>query len=241
LSGEPIQFAIEDSSSKVFIEGNLVIPENPIGIVIFAHGSGSSKSSKRNQLVSEKLNKINIATLLFDLLTVEEQDFDTQLEKMSINVPGTILNKFNIPLLSKRLSMITDWVRSNPITMKLPISYFASSTGGASALICASRYNIISIVTRSGRTDLIENKFLKHIISPCLFFVGSKEKSLIHINKETLKKMTNAKEKKLVIIKGASHLFEEEGSMREVAKIATDWLTRNYALGMNFDSKDKKW
>ena len=145
----------------MYIEGNLVIPDNPIGIVIFAHGSGSSKNSKRNQLVSEKLNKSSIATLLFDLLTDEEQNFDTQLEKMSLKIPGAVLNKFNISLLTNRLSMVTDWVRSNPSTRKLPISYFASSTGGAAALMSASRYNIVSIVIRSGRTDLIENKFLE--------------------------------------------------------------------------------
>ncbi len=223
----------------MFIEGNLVIPENPIGIVVFAHGSGSSKNSKRNQLVSEKLNKNNIATLLFDLLTDEEQNFDTQLEKMSLKIPGAVLNKFNISLLTNRLSMVTDWVRSNPSTRKLPISYFASSTGGAAALMSASRYNIVSIVIRSGRTDLIENKFLENIESSCLFIVGSKEKSLVKISKETIKKMRNSKEKKLCIIKGASHLFEEEGSMEEVGEVATHWLTRNFILGINSDGIDR--
>ena len=114
--------------------------------------------------------------------------------------------------------MVTEWVRSNPSTGKLPVSYFASSTGGAAALMSASRYNIVSIVIRSGRTDLIENKFLEHIESPCLFIVGSKEKSLVKISKETIKKMRNSKEKKLSIIEGASHLFEEEGSMRRLQK-----------------------
>lgn len=110
MAEQLINFPTSNSSSDAHNEGKLVVPDNPIGIVIFAHGSGSSKSGKRNQLVSEQLNKSNIATLLFDLLTVEEQNLDTQLEKMSINVPGTILNKFNISFLSKRLSMITDWV-----------------------------------------------------------------------------------------------------------------------------------
>jgi hypothetical protein len=219
----------------MFIEGNLVIPENPIGIVVFAHGSGSSKSSKRNQLVSEKLNKSNIATLLFDLLTNEEQQFDIQLEKMSLKIPGAVFNKFNISLITNRLSMVTDWIRSNPITMKLPLSYFASSTGGAAALMSASRYNIVSIVIRSGRTDLIENKFLENIESSCLFIVGSKEKSLVKISKETIKKMRNSKEKKLCIIKGASHLFEDERYMQEVAEIATHWLTRNFILRIHSD------
>lgn len=120
------------------------------------------------------------------------------------------MNKFNISLLTNRLLMVTDWVRSNPGTRKLQISYFASSTGGTAALLCAIRYNIVSIVIRSGRTDLIENKFLDRIDSPCLFVVGSKEKSLVKLSKETIKKMRNSKEKKLSIIEGASHLFEEE-------------------------------
>jgi putative phosphoribosyl transferase len=233
-----IKFPISNSISDMYIEGDLVIPENPIGIVVFAHGSGSSKSSKRNQLVSEKLNKSNIATLLFDLLTIEEQTFDTQLEKMSLKIPGAILNKFNISLLTNRLSMVTDWVMSNPSIRKLPMSFFASSTGGAAALISASRYNIVSIVIRSGRTDLIENKFLENIESSCLFIVGSKEKSLISINKDTIKKIRNSKEKKLCIIKGASHLFKEEGSMEEVGEVTTHWMTHNFILGNNSDRMD---
>jgi putative phosphoribosyl transferase len=239
LSRELIRFPIPNSNSAMYIEGDLVIPDNPIGIVVFAHGSGSNKSSKRNQLVSEKLNKSNIATLLFDLLSHEEQTFDTQLEKMSIKIPGAVLNKFNISLLTNRLSMVTDWVRSNPSTRKLPLSYFGSSTGGAAALMSASRYNIVSIVIRSGRTDLIENKFLEHIESSCLFIVGSKEKSLVKISKETIKKMRKSKEKKLCIIKGASHLFEDERSIQESGEIVTHWLTRNFILGINSDSIDR--
>ena len=177
MLGELVRFPIKNSNSNSFIEGNLAIPDNPIGIVLFAHGSGSSKNSKRNQLVSEKLNKNNIATLLFDLLSDEEQAFDSQLEKMTSKIPGAVLNKFNISLLTKRLSMATEWVLSNPRTEKLQLSYFASSTGGAAALMAACRYNIVSIVIRSGRTDLVENQFLEQIVSPCLFVVGSREKS----------------------------------------------------------------
>ena len=239
MAGRVIKFPNPNSNSAMYIEGNLVIPDNPIGIVVFAHGSGSSKSSKRNQLISEKLNKSNIATLLFDLLSDEEQNFDTQLEKMSLKIPGAILNKFNISLLTKRLSMVTNWVRSNPSTRKLPIGYFASSTGGAAALMSASIYNIVSIVIRSGRTDLIENKFLEHIESSCLFIVGSKENSLVKISKETIKKMTNSKEKKLCIIKGASHLFEDERSIQEVGEIATHWLKRNFIQDIHSDAIDR--
>jgi putative phosphoribosyl transferase len=230
LSGELVRFPINNSNSNSFIEGHLTIPENPIGIVVFAHGSGSSKNSKRNQLVSEKLNKNNITTLLFDLLSDEEQAFDLQLEKMTSKIPGSVLNKFNISLLTKRLSIATDWVLSNPNTEKLQLSYFASSTGGAAALMVGCRYNIVSIVIRSGRTDFVENQFLDQIVSPCLFVVGSKEKTLVKSSKETIKKMRNCKEKKLSIIEGASHLFEEEGTMRAVAEVAAQWLTRHFIL-----------
>jgi hypothetical protein len=223
----------------MFIEGNLVIPDNPIGIVIFAHGSGSTKNSQRNQLVSEKLNNSQIATLLFDLLSYEEQAYDTKIENMDIKVLGVILNKFNILLLAKRLAMVTEWVRSNPNTEKLHVGYFASSTGAAAALICASRYNIVSIVIRSGRSDLVENRFLDKIVSHCLFVVGSKEKFLVKVGNETVRKLRNSKETKLSIIKGASHLFEEHGAMEEVSEIATRWMVRNFILASNSAGKER--
>ena len=239
MLGELVKFPIKNSNSNSFIEGNLAIPDNPMGIVVFAHGSGSSKNSKRNQLVSEKLNKNNIATLLFDLLSDEEQAFDSQLEKMTSKIPGAVLNKFNVSLLTKRLSMATEWVVSNPHTEKLQVSYFASSTGGAASLMAACRYNIVSIVIRSGRTDLVENQFLDEIVSPCLFVVGSREKSVVKISKETMKKMRISMEKKLSIIEGASHLFEEEGTLLELAEIATQWLTRHFTLHVNTNSIGK--
>jgi putative phosphoribosyl transferase len=239
LLGELVRFPIKNSNSNSFIEGNLAIPDNPIGIVVFAHGSGSSKNSKRNQLVSEKLNKNNIATLLFDLLSVEEQAFDSKLDNMISKIPGAVLNKFNVTLLAKRLSMATEWVMSNPSTEKLQVSYFASSTGGAAALMTTCRYNIRSIVIRSGRTDLVENQFLEQVVSSCLFVVGSREKSLVKISRETIKKMKNSKEKKLSIIEGASHLFEEEGTLQLVAEVATLWLTRHFILRATTNSTGK--
>jgi len=239
LSGESVKFQINNSNSNSFIEGNLSMPDNPIGIVVFAHGSGSSKNSKRNQLVSEKLNENKIATLLFDLLSDEEQAFDSQLEKMTSKIPGVVLNKFNLTLLTKRLSMVTDWVLSNPHTEKLQLSYFGSSTGGAAALMAACLYNIVSIVIRSGRTDLVLNQFLDQIVSPCLFIVGSREKSFVKINKGTMKKMRNSKEKKLTIVEGASHLYEEEGTLQKVAEIATQWISQHFTLRINTNSIGK--
>lgn len=237
MSGELVKFQINNSNSISFIEGHLTIPENPTGIVVFAHGSGSTKNSLRNQMVSEKLNDSHIATLLFDLLSVEEQQYDTKLENMEVKVPGAILNKFNIELLTKRLSMVTDWVGNHPGTSELPVGYFASSTGAAAALMSASRYNIVSIVIRSGRADLVDNRSLDKVTSNCLFIVGSKEKLLIKVGNETLRKMINSKEKKLYIVKGASHLFEEQGAMQEVSEIATHWMVRNFISASNSEIK----
>jgi hypothetical protein len=140
-----------------------MIPDNPIGIVVFAHGSGSGKNSTRNQLVAKKLNDSSIATMLLDLLSEEEQVCDSQIENMTFKIPGMVLNKFNISLLTRRLSMATDWVSTNPYTEKFQLGYFASSTGGAAALIAACEYKIKSLVIRSGRTDLVEKKFLEQI------------------------------------------------------------------------------
>ena len=213
----------------MFLEGNLIIPDNPIGIIIFVHGSGSGKNSRRNQLVSNNLNKNNIATLLFDLLTEEEQESDRQLENIVHKIPGAILNKFNISLLWDRLSMVTDWIMNYGSLSNLKIGYFASSTGGAAALSASAKKPVKSIIIRSGRTDLVDNNLLGQIISPCLFIVGSKEKSLVDISKHTMKKLRNAEEKELCIIKNASHLFEEEGSMKEVVEIATRWIKRHFS------------
>ncbi len=228
MRSEVVRFSVNKSDSNVFIEGDLAIPNNPMVIIVFVHGSGSGKGSYRNQTVSKKLNENNIATLLFDLLSKEEQDSDLQLENANLKIPGTILNKFNITLLSKRLSMTTEWIMNHPIIGNLHIGYFASSTGGAAALIVATKYHIKTIVIRSGRTDLVDKDLLDQIVSPCLFIVGSKEKSLVHISKRTIKKLRNVKEKELGIIENASHLFEEEGLMKQVSEVATRWIIRHF-------------
>ena len=229
LQRESVRLLIKNSTSYMFLKGDLIIPDNPTGIIVFVHGSGSSKSSHRNQLVSNKLNENNIATLLFDLLSKEEQDSDMQLMNTNLRIPGGILNKFNITLLTERLSIATDWIMNHPIIGNLKIGYYASSTGGASALVVATKYQPRSIVIRSGRTDLVDNDLLDHIVSPCLFIVGSNEKSLLDISKRTIKKLRNVEEKELSIIENASHLFEEEGSMKQVAEVATRWIKRHFS------------
>jgi putative phosphoribosyl transferase len=224
-----VRFSVSKSDSHLFIEGDLVIPNNPMGIIVFVHGSGSGKGSYRNQTVSKKLNENNIATLLFDLLAEEEQERDRQLENIIYKIPGAILNKFNISLLRDRLSMVTDWIMNYESLSNLKIGYFASSTGAAAALIASAKKPVKSITIRSGRTDLVDKNMLGQIISPCLFIVGSKEKSLLDISKQTMKKLRNTEEKELSVIQNASHLFEEEGSMKEVVEVATRWIKRHFS------------
>ena len=209
------------------MEGNLIIPDNPIGMVIFAHGSGSGKASERNQLVSRKLNENNIATLLFDLLANEEQESDRRLSNIITQVPGATFNKFNISLLTERLSMATEWVMNYPKESNMKVAYFASSTGAVAALTCATKFDVGSIIIRSGRTDLLDDDLLSQIVSPCLLIVGSKEKTLININKKTIKKLIKAEKKELHIVPNASHLLDEEGSLETVSNISTEWL-KNY-------------
>jgi putative phosphoribosyl transferase len=229
MRSKVVRFSVNKSDSNLFIEGDLVIPNNPMGIIVFVHGSGSAKGSYRNKTVSKNLNEKNIATLLFDLLTEEEQESDRQLENIVYKIPGAILNKFNISLLKDRLSMVTDWIMHYESLSNLKIGYFASSTGGAAALIASAKKPVKSITIRSGRTDLVDNNLLGQIISPCLFIVGSKEKSLLDISKQTMKKLRNVDEKELCIIKNASHLFEEEGSMNDVVEVATRWIKRHFS------------
>ena len=228
MRSEVVRFSVNRSDCNMFIEGDLVIPNNPTGIIVFVHGSGSGKGSYRNQTVSKYLNENNIATLLFDLLTEEEQESDRQLENIIYKIPGAILNKFNISLLRDRLSIVTDWIMNYECLSNLKIGYFASSTGAAAALIACAQKPVKSITIRSGRTDLVDSNLLGQIISPCLFIVGSKEKSLLDISKQTMKKLRNVEEKELNIIQNASHLFEEEGSMKEVVEVATRWIKRHF-------------
>ncbi len=225
---EVVKIPLNETVPQMFLEGNLVIPDNSIGFVIFAHGSGSSKKSTRNQLVSQKFNENSIGTLLFDLLTKEEQESDTRLENIVSQVPGGTFNKFNILLLTQRLSIVTRWVMDFLKDCNLELAFFASSTGAAAALTCATKFNIRSIVIRSGRSDLITNDQLSQIVTSCLFIVGGKEKTLIKINKKTIKDLRNAVKKQLITVPKASHMFEEEGAMERVANVSTEWLKNNF-------------
>jgi putative phosphoribosyl transferase len=216
------------------LEGDLTIPLVAQAIVLFAHGSGSSRYSSRNQYVAEVLNKAGFATLLVDLLSSGEKEAD---------IAGCHL-RYNIELLAGRFKEITKWLLQEPQTKNLKIGYFGSSTGAAAAIIAAANFtdnnnNIVkALVLRGGRPDLAEGQ-LQKIIAPTLLIVGgSDHTTVIGINKTALKELKNAKDRELAVIPGAGHLFEEPGKMEEVAKIAAEWF-EIYLLcsGKKFENK----
>jgi dienelactone hydrolase len=194
-------------------------------VIIFAHGSGSTGTSYRNQVLAQALNDNGFSTLLFDLLTEGEKQIDSKAENINVKFPGITLNKFNIKLLTQRLISITEWVQSNYETKNLDIGYLGASTGATAALYAAARFlDVKVLVSRSGRVDLVDKNTLSCIVCPCLFIVGGYDKKVIDINKKTLHHLKNAKNKKIKVIEGASHLFEEQGKIQQVAHLSIDWF-----------------
>lgn len=215
----------QQQTTTIELKGRLSTPDNVQGLVIFAHGSGSSVTSSRNLKVSQILNEDGFATLLFDLLTHEEQESDDKSQDLMNKVPGLTLNKFNIELLTERLDAATQWVQNNDDIKHLAIAYFGASTGAAAALYAASSFkDVKTVISRGGRTDLVDKNTLLNITRPCLFIVGSNDKKVIDINEDTMNHLVNVRDKEIEIVKGASHLFEEEGKIEEVGKIAARWL-----------------
>jgi len=203
---------------NVVLMGNLNLPSDAKGVVLFAHGSGSGRFSPRNQYVAKEFNKAKIGTLLFDLLTSAEEEED--------NV--TAEYRFNIPLLANRLIGATEWLKKDPLTKNCLFGYFGASTGAAAALIAAAKLpnDMAAVVSRGGRPDLANN-YLPQVKSPTLLLVGGSDIEVIELNRQAIEQMTAVK--KLVIIPGATHLFEEPGTLEEVAKISTNWFLRYLA------------
>jgi dienelactone hydrolase len=207
-------------NQKNMIEGDLILPTSGTsakGIVIFAHGSGSSRHSPRSKYVAHVLNDVGIATLVVDLLTLEEETVDNLTKE----------HRFNIALLAQRLISCTDWTLQNPELKNLKIGYFGASTGAAAALVAAAaRPNVIrAIVSRGGRPDLAGKEVLDQIEAPTLLIVGGNDKKVIELNQNALKMLTRIeKKKKLILVPNATHLFEEEGALEEVARRASGWF-----------------
>ena len=197
------------------IYGNLKIPKKAEGLVIFAHGSGSGRFSTRNNYVAGILNKNNLGTLLFDLLTAEEEKIDNY----------TAEYRFNIELLANRLIDVTDWLVKEPALKGLKLSYFGASTGAAAALIAAAKRPsiIYAVVSRGGRPDLAMESLPK-VKAPTLLIVGGNDFEVIELNRTAYENIPA--KKKLEIVPGATHLFEEPGTLEEVARLSVDWFLK---------------
>lgn len=200
-----VSIPVED----VNLDGMLEIPDGATGLVVFAHGSGSSRKSPRNTFVAEVIRERGLGTLLFDLLTEAEDQ--------------TRENRFDIPLLTDRLVAVTEWLRDRADTAGLNVGYFGSSTGAASALRAAARRgdDIGAVVSRGGRVDMAEER-LGEVRAPTLFIVGGADTQVLELNREAYDRLSCAKE--LHVVEGAGHLFEGEGELEEVADVAADWF-----------------
>jgi putative phosphoribosyl transferase len=200
---------VEVAAGPVVVAGRLTIPEHPSGVVVFAHGSGSSRFSARNIYVADVLNGSGIATLLFDLLTPDE-------ERNRANV-------FDIELLARRLVDVTGWLAGQPDTASLPVGYFGASTGAGAALVAATNpsVNISAVVSRGGRPDLA-GESLNKVHAPTLLIVGGRDEVVLDLNRRARAAIPGKCE--LVVVPGATHLFEEPGTLEKVAVLARDWF-----------------
>jgi putative phosphoribosyl transferase len=200
---------VEVAAGPVVVAGHLTIPERPSGVVVFAHGSGSSRFSARNIYVADVLNGAGIATLLFDLLTPDE-------ERNRANV-------FDIELLARRLVDVTGWLAGQPDTASLPVGYFGASTGAGAALVAATNtsVNISAVVSRGGRPDLAGESLTK-VHAPTLLIVGGRDEVVLDLNQRAQAAIPG--ECELVVVPGATHLFEEPGTLEKVAELARDWF-----------------
>lgn len=209
------QELITIQAGEVSLQGYLTIPTNATAIVLFAHGSGSSRNSKRNQYVAKVLQESGLATLLMDLLTAEEDAVDEMTREF----------RFDIQLLSERLADATDFLSLYEDTKALSVGYFGSSTGAAAALFAAAKKGaaVKAVVSRGGRPDLAA-PVLQKVVSPTLLIVGGQDFGVIELNQQALAMMQV--EKKLIIVPHATHLFEEPGTLEEVARLACQWFVQ---------------
>jgi putative phosphoribosyl transferase len=216
-----IKRAVRESVVKIaadgeFIEGNLSVPEGGKALVVFAHGSGSSRFSPRNNQVARRINAAGMGTLLIDLLTVEEEEVDVVTAEF----------RFDIDLLAKRLVSATEWCKKNTATKSLLVGYFGASTGAAAALIGAAKLPnyVKAVVSRGGRPDLA-GEYLRKVMAPTLLIVGGNDPEVLELNEEALSRIQT--EKKLEVVPGATHLFEESGKIEEVARLSIDWFLKH--------------
>ncbi len=209
---------IQILSGGVRLEGILSIPEDPKGIVLFVHGNGNSRHSPRNQYVAQTLQEAGLATLLFDLLTPREEEIDQHTNHL----------RFDIGLLARRTVGAIEWLDLEPYARELRIGLFGSSTGAAAALIAAAELpeKVDAVVSRGGRPDLAETA-LRKVRAPTLFIVGGDDEIVLELNKEALDQMQSGSEKKMIVVPGATHLFEEPGAIEYAARLAREWFSEH--------------
>ncbi len=209
---------VQIHAGRAVLSGNLTIPQNAAALVLFAHGSGSSRHSPRNQFVARTLNDAGLGTLLFDLLTPDEEAIDMRTRE----------HRFNIGLLAERLLHATRWVKQQKQTRDLRVGYFGSSTGGGAALVAAAELpqDVCAVVSRGGRPDLAGDA-LPNVQAPTLLIVGGNDDIVIELNEMARDQMRC--EVKLETVPGATHLFEEPGALEKVANLASDWFNSHRA------------
>jgi pimeloyl-ACP methyl ester carboxylesterase len=208
--------SVRVTAGHVIIDGDLRLPQSAKGVVLFAHGSGSSRHSPRNQYVAKLLNESGLGTLLIDLLTTDEEQVDLRTARL----------RFNIGLLAERLVGATDWLTQDELTKHLYIGYFGASTGAAAALVAAAERpeQVHAVVSRGGRPDLA-NSCLQRVRAPTLLIVGGNDLPVIKFNESAYAQLSS--EKRLAIIPRATHLFEEPGALDEVARLAAQWFLQH--------------
>ena len=203
---------------RFVVSADIVVPGNATGIVVFAHGSGSGRYSPRNRHVADVLNQGGIATVLADLLTEEEEAVDSE----------TAALRFDIMLLGHRLIGITNWIEAQPELSGFALGYFGASTGAAAALVAAAERpdKVRAVVSRGGRPDLAAD-FLARVSAPTLFIVGSRDPIVLDLNYSAITHLPMTTEFKVEIVRGASHLFQEPGTLDQVAVLARQWFLRH--------------
>ncbi len=216
-ASRPIRIPVGDR----WLDGELSLPQVPRGLVLFAHGSGSSRHSPRNQFVARALESRGLATLLMDLLTATEEDVDRRTGHL----------RFDIDLLASRLVVAIDWVQSQPETQSLAIGLFGASTGAGAALVAAALRpkRVAAVVSRGGRPDLA-GPALARVTAPTLLIVGGRDTPVIDMNEDAMSRMRGHAE--MVIVPGATHLFEEPGTLEQVARLAGEFFGRHLSASL---------
>jgi len=212
---EIVERSILIDAGNVDLAGDLAVPANARGIVVFAHGSGSSRHSSRNRFVAEQLRQADLGTLLMDLLTAEEEDIEAETRHL----------RFDIELLADRLIGAMGWLDAEAGTRGLPVGLFGASTGGGAALDAAARTpgRVAAVVSRGGRPDLADEQ-LPHVRAPTLLIVGGRDEIVIKLNQQAMRRMVAPV--RLEIVPGATHLFEEPGALEHIARLAREWFAR---------------